>query len=60
MYSIVAFLFTFAHVVGIIQQHEPEIAASPWKKYGYIVLGGIILILVVIILIRKQHRKFNE
>lgn len=31
-----------------------------WPSYGYIALGAIILILVIFILIRKQHRKFNE
>ena len=60
MHSIVVLLLTSVHTIGIVQQHASEIAASPWEKYGYIALGGIILVLVVVILIRKQHRKFNE
>lgn len=31
-----------------------------WPSYGYIALGAIVLTIVVIILIRKQHRRFNE
>ncbi|WP_257656759.1 hypothetical protein [Parapedobacter lycopersici] len=29
-------------------------------SYGYIVLGAIVIAVVIFMLIRKQHRKFNE
>ncbi|MFB2120271.1 hypothetical protein [Parapedobacter sp. 2B3] len=42
------------------QQHETTAAESPWRAYGYIALAAIVLIIVVAVLIKKQHRKFNE
>jgi len=60
MHSTVALLFAFFNTVAVIQHSETEAAASPWQTYGYIVLGGIVLIIAVIVLVRKQHRKFNE
>jgi len=59
MHSTVALLFSFFSTAAVIQNSETE-TASPWKTYGYIVLGGIVLIIAVVVLIRKQHRKFNE
>ncbi|PPK99724.1 hypothetical protein SAMN05444682_111143 [Parapedobacter indicus] len=60
MHSTVALLFAFFNLIAVIQHSEPETAASPWQTYGYIVLGGIVLVIVVIVLVRKQYRKFNE
>jgi len=60
MHTTVALLVAFFNSTSLIQLHESEAASSPWKTYGYIVLGGIVLVIAVIVLIRKQHRKFNE
>ncbi|MGK6351136.1 hypothetical protein ACMGDE_07505 [Parapedobacter sp. DT-150] len=42
------------------QQSEAASPDSSWQTYGYIALGAIILAVAVVVLIRKQHRKFNE
>ncbi|RQP17471.1 MAG: hypothetical protein EAS52_08660 [Parapedobacter sp.] len=60
MHSTVALLVAFFNIITLVQQGEPETASSAWKTYGYIVLGGIVLIIAVVVLVRKQHRKFNE
>ena len=60
MHITVALFLAFFNVTALIQHGEAEMATSPWKTYGYIAVGSIVLIIVVIILIRKQHRKFNE
>lgn len=60
MYSTVALLFAFFNSIALVEQNQPEAASNAWKTYGYIVLGGVILIIAVVVLVRKQHRKFNE
>lgn len=56
MYNMVA-LFSF--VWGALLQ-EKQGSESTKPTYGYIVLAVLILIAVVIVLVRRQHRKFNE
>ncbi|WP_436832154.1 hypothetical protein [Parapedobacter sp. DT-150] len=61
MYSL-AFLLMSIFSVSMVAAQQSE-AASPdssWQTYGYIALGAIILAVAVVVLIRKQHRKFNE
>src|SRR5690606_1019904 len=60
MHSTVALLFAFFNMITLVQQSEPEVEANSWKTYGYVVLGGIVLVIAVVVLVRKQHRKFNE
>lgn len=60
MHCTVALLFAFFNVVALVQQNESGVEASSWQTYGYIVLGGIVLIVAVLVLVRKQYRKFNE
>jgi hypothetical protein len=43
------------------QSHlDGSTSSSWWSTYGYIIIGAGILIAAIWILIRKQHRKFNE
>lgn len=61
MHCTVALLFAFFNVVALVQQNESGVEVnSSWQTYGYIVLGGIVLIVAVVVLVRKQYRKFNE
>lgn len=60
MHITVALFLAFFNVTGLIQHGEAEMTTNPWKTYGYIAVGSIVLIIIVVILIRKQHRKFNE
>jgi membrane protein DedA with SNARE-associated domain len=59
MHGIAALLVTFFISPAIVQQHDVA-SENDWRTYGYIALGAIILIVIVVVLIRKQHRKFNE
>ncbi|SEK97188.1 hypothetical protein [Parapedobacter koreensis] len=52
-------LFTSTNTAAIIQQSD-TVSETSWQTYGYIGLGAIILIAAVVVLIRKQYRKFNE
>ncbi len=61
MHRIAALLFVFFSTSAIAQQSDAATTEpTPWQTYGYIALGAIILVVVVVVLIRKQHRKFNE
>ncbi len=59
MHNIVALLLIFISTVAIAKQRD-IIEEDPWPAYGYIALGAIILVVVIVVLIRKQYRKFNE
>lgn len=62
MYSL-AFLLMRIFNVSTVAAQQSEAASSSdssWQTYGYIALGAIILVVAVVVLIRKQHRKFNE
>ncbi len=59
MHSFAALLITFFSFPAAIQQSEP-VSENGWRAYAYIALGAIILIIIGVVLIRKQHRKFNE
>lgn len=59
MPGIAALLVTFLSSPAVVQQHD-TVSENGWRTYGYIALGAIILIVIVLVLIRKQHRKFNE
>mgnify|MGYP001248595542 FL=1 len=42
------------------QNAEGSYPEDPWPTYGYVALGAIVLIAVIMVLVRKQYRKFNE
>lgn len=59
MYYIAALLLTLISTAVIAKQNGP-VGEDPWPTYGYIALGAIILVVVIVVLIRRQYRKFNE
>lgn len=60
MYSTVAYLLAFYNFIALVQSNGTDTEPNSWKTYGYIILGGIVLIIAIVVLVRKQHRKFNE
>lgn len=60
MQSIVALFITLFGVPALVQQSDTTVTENSWAAYGYMALGAIVLIIIVVVLIRKQHRKFNE
>jgi len=61
MHSTIALFIALFGVPAVIQQHDTTVVEeNPWQTYGYIALGAAVLIVIVVVLIRKQHRKFNE
>ena len=63
MHSTIALFIALFGVPAVIQlqQHDTTVVEeTPWQTYGYIALGAVVLIVIVVVLIRKQHRKFNE
>jgi len=60
MRSIVALFVMFFSASAVAQQGDTATTGSHWQNYGYIILGVIILVVAVVVLIRKQYRKFNE
>jgi len=60
MYSTVAYLLAFYNFIALVQSNGTDTESNSWKTYGYIILGGIVLIIAIVVLVRKQHRKFNE
>ena len=60
MHSTVAFFIALFGIPALVQQSETTAVESPWRAYGYIALGAIVLVVIVVVLIKRQHRKFNE
>lgn len=61
MHSTIALFIALFSVPAFVQQHDTTIVEeNPWQTYGYIALGAVVLVVIVVVLIRKQHRKFNE
>ena len=59
MQSIVALFIVLLGLPAVVQS-DTVAAENPWRSYSFIALGAIVLIITVMVLIRKQHRKFNE
>jgi len=57
-FSVFASGFVFAG--GQSDSVASEVHETAWSTYGYIAMGAAILIVAAVILLRKQHRKFNE
>lgn len=47
-------------IPALIQQNGSTAGEPSWQAYGYISLGAIVLAIIIVVLIRRQHRKFNE
>ncbi len=60
MHSTVAFIIALFGVPALVQQSDTTHTENPWQAYGYIALAAVVLVITVVVLIRKQHRKFNE
>lgn len=60
MQSTVVLFFALFGVPALVQQSDTAAVESPWQTYGYIAFGAVVVAIIVIVLIRKQHRKFNE
>mgnify|MGYP001390968379 CR=1 FL=1 len=60
MRSTVAFFFMLLSIPALSQPDGDSVADDSPSQYGYIILGAIILVVAIVVLIRKQHRKFNE
>lgn len=61
MYCNVLPLFMLVgNTVSANRQGDTAVSEEAWPTYGYIALGALILIAIIVILLRKQHRKFNE
>lgn len=59
MHYIAALLLTLISTAVVAKQNDSAVE-DPWPTYGYIALGAIILVVVIVVLIRRQYRKFNE
>lgn len=60
MQSTVALFIALFGVPALVQQSDTTAVEDTWQAYSYIVLGAIVLIVIVVVLVKKQHRKFNE
>ena len=60
MQFIFAFVFALFGVQALVQQGEEATAENTWRVYVYIAIGAVVLIVVAVVLTRRQHRKFNE
>ncbi|WP_262246570.1 hypothetical protein [Parapedobacter soli] len=60
MQSIVTLFISLFGVPAVVQQHDTTAVENTGRAYGYIGFAVIVLIAIVVVLIRKQHRKFNE
>lgn len=61
MHSTIVLFFALFGVRAVAQQRDTTfVAENPWQAYGYIALGALVLIVTVVVLIKKQHRRFNE
>ncbi|MGV3760968.1 hypothetical protein [Parapedobacter sp.] len=60
MHSTHALFIVWFGVPAVVQQSDTTAVESPWEAYGYIALAAVVLAVIVIVLIRKQYRKFNE
>lgn len=60
MHTSIILLIAFFGIPAVVQQQDTTATEGPWPSYGYIALGAIVLTIIVVVLIKKQHRKFNE
>ena len=60
MQNIFAFVIALFGVQALVQQCEEATAENTWRVYVYIAIGAVVLIVVAVVLTRRQHRKFNE
>ncbi len=60
MYPIAVLLLTFIYASATNDQQNGQVDEGPWRSYGYIALGAVILVVAIVVLVRRQHRKFNE
>ncbi|SFC71090.1 hypothetical protein SAMN05421747_12072 [Parapedobacter composti] len=60
MHCILALLFVFFSAYTLAQADTTAYPADPWPTYGYIALGAAVIVAAVIVLVRRQYRKFNE
>ncbi|MEC3878707.1 hypothetical protein [Parapedobacter sp. 10938] len=60
MLSTVALFISLFSVPAVIQPRDTTAVEDPLQAYGYIALAVVVLAIIVVVLIRKQYRKFNE
>jgi len=60
LFVFVLVLFSLTTYASVNTQLEDTANQGWWSTYGYIIIGALILLAAIIILVRKQHRKFND